>query len=346
MQINSRKIGLGQPTYIIAEISANHNRGFSTAQELIKAAKEAGADAVKVQTYTADTLTIKSEKRYFKIQRGTLWDGRTLYDLYQEASMPWEWQPRLKRYADRLGIDFFSSAFDPTSVDFLEKMNVPAFKIASFELVDIPLIEKIAKTKKPMIISTGMASLGEIKEAVLAARRAGTKQIALLKCTSAYPAPLDEMNLRVIPFLIREFNVPVGLSDHTMGSVAALGAVALGASIIEKHFTLSRKSKGPDSVFSAEPAELRQMVMDIRALEQSLGKSSILIGKKEKKNRIFRRSLFVIKNIARGEKFSADNVRSIRPAHGLKPKFLKKVIGRTARRSLKRGSPLSHSAIL
>jgi pseudaminic acid synthase len=239
MKIRGRDIGLGKRVYIIAELSANHNQDFEQSVALIHAAKEAGADAVKLQTYTPDTLTIPSDREYFRIGGGTLWDGRTLYDLYHEAYMPWEWQPKLKKIADEIGIDLFSTAFDATAVDFLEEMGVPVHKVASFEIVDIPLIEKMARTGKPLIISTGMATLGEIEEAVQVARRAGATQIALLKCTSAYPALPEEMNLRTIPHLAEAFGVPVGLSDHTLGIAVPVAAVALGACIVEKHFTLS-----------------------------------------------------------------------------------------------------------
>lgn len=343
--IGRRKIGAGQPVYIVAEISANHHRGYEEAKRLVREAHRAGADAVKVQTYTPDTMTLDSNAKCFRVHGGTLWDGITLYDLYREAYMPWEWQPLLKKYAKKIGIDFFSSAFDPTAVDFLQKMGVPAFKVASFEIVDIPLIEKIAATRKPMILSTGMATLREIQEAVTAARGAGASQIALLKCTSAYPAPHEEMNLRAISFLVKKFGLPVGLSDHTLDSVAALGAVALGACIIEKHFTLSRKSGGPDSAFSLEPEGLRQLVSGIRALEKSLGRSRLAIGREEKKSRTFRRSLFVVKDVRKGERITKTNVRSIRPAAGLPSKSLKRVIGCKAAKNIKKGSPLRWNMI-
>lgn len=341
MRIRGKKIGPGHPVYIIAEISANHHRHYDEAKKLVREAKAAGADAVKLQTYTPDSITIDAPQKYFRVRGGTLWDRRTLYSLYQEAYMPWDWQPKLKKYAEEIGIDLFSSAFDPTAVDFLEKMRVPAHKVASFELTDIPLIRKIARTRKPMILSTGMATLQEIAESVAAARSCGAKQIALLKCTSAYPAPAEEMNLRVIPALIKKFKVPVGLSDHTMGSVAALGAVALGASIIEKHFTLSRSLKGPDGAFSAEPHELKSLVADVRRLEKSLGKARVSIGSREKKSRIFRRSLFVVKDVSRGEMFTQDNLRSIRPGYGLPPKYFHSVLNKKSTQDLPRGTPLA-----
>ncbi len=246
--INQRKIGCGEPVYIIAEMSANHNQDFDKAVKIIEAAKEAGADAVKLQTYTPDTITINCDNEYFRI-KGTIWEGKNLYDLYGEAYTPWEWQPKLKGIADKLGLDLFSTPFDPTAVDFLEKMNVPAYKVASFEVTDIPLLRKIAQTGKPIIMSTGMATLGEIDEAVQSIRNAGGNQIALLKCTSAYPAPVEEANLKTIPHLAQAFGVPAGLSDHTMGNTVAIAAVAQGASIIEKHFTLSRSEPGPGQFF-------------------------------------------------------------------------------------------------
>src|SRR5438477_4680830 len=250
IKINGRVIAPGFPVYIVAELSANHNQSFDRAVKLIHAAKVAGADAIKLQTYTPDTITIASDREYFRINAGTLWDGRTLHELYAEAYTPWDWQPKLKQVANGLGLDLFSTPFDATAVDFLEEMNVPAYKVASFELVDIPLIRKMAHTGRPLIISTGMATAEEINEAVQSARAAGAKDIALLKCTSAYPASPDEMNLRTIPELARRFNVPAGLSDHTMGIAAPVAAVALGACIIEKHLALLRSQKGPDSAFS------------------------------------------------------------------------------------------------
>jgi len=346
IQIGKKRIGPGLPVYIIAEMSANHIQDFDQAVRILHAAKEVGADAVKLQTYTPDTITINSDAEEFRIRGGTLWDGKTLYDLYREAYMPWEWQPKLKKIADEIGIDLFSSAFDPTSVDFLEnEVGVPAYKVASFEIVDIPLIEKIARTGKPLIISTGMATLAEIEEAVQAARRAGATQIALLKCTSAYPAPPEEMNLRTIPHMAEAFDVPVGLSDHTMGIAVPVAAVALGACIVEKHFTLSREIPGPDSGFSLEPEEFREMVNAIRIAEKALGKVHYKVGEREAKSRIFRRSLFVVKDIKEGEVFTEEHVRSIRPGYGLPPKFLKDVLGRRAACDIKRGTPLDWSLI-
>lgn len=340
IEINSRKIGHGFPVYIIAELSANHCQQFEEAVKLIKAAKEAGADAVKLQTYTPDTMTIQCDSAEFQISGGTPWDGKTLYELYGEAYMPWEWQPKLKKVAGDLGIDLFSSPFDKTAVDFLEDMNVPAYKVASFEIVDIPLIEYMASKGKPMIMSTGMATMDEIGEAVQAARSAGASQIALLKCTSAYPALPDEMNLRTIPHLAEAFGVPVGLSDHTLGIAVPVAAVALGACIVEKHFTLSRSIPSPDSAFSLEPHEFKSMVEAIRTTEKALGNVYYGVNEKEAKSRIFRRSLFVVKDIKAGDVFSEENVRSIRPGQGLPPKYLKDVLGCRAAKDIKRGTPL------
>ncbi len=340
IKIGNRSVSVGQPVYVVAELSANHNHDFDQAVRIIQAAKQAGADAVKLQTYTPGTITMASDRPEFQVRGGTLWDGQTLHDLYAEAFMPWEWQPRLKRVAEELGMDCFSSAFDPTAVDFLEEMNVPAHKVASFELVDIPLIQKMARTGKPLIVSTGMASVEEIEEALQSAREAGATQIALLKCTSAYPAPAEEMNLRTIPEMARRFGVPVGLSDHTMGIAAPVAAVALGACIIEKHLTLSRSVPGPDSAFSLEPHEFRAMVDAVRTAEKALGDVHYGCSGKEEASRAFRRSLFVVDDVKEGEAFTAANVRSIRPANGLHPRHLAEVLGKRAAQSIKRGTPL------
>ena len=340
IKIGERLIGTGHPVYIVAELSANHRQQFDEAVKLIETAKEAGADAVKLQTYTADTMTIKCDAPEFQIGGGTLWDGKTLYDLYGEAYMPWEWQPKLKGIANELGIDLFSSPFDKTAVDFLEEMGVPAYKVASFEIVDIPLIEYIASKGKPMIISTGMATLAEIDEAVQAARKAGASQIALLKCTSAYPALPEEMNLRTIPHLSEAFGVPIGLSDHTLGIAVPVAAVALGACIVEKHFTLSRNISSLDSAFSLEPQEFKAMVEAIRTTEKALGEVRYEVSEQEAKSRVFRRSLFVVKDMKAGEVFTGENVRSIRPGYGLYPRHLKDVLGRRAGQDIRQGTPL------
>lgn len=341
IQIGGKKIGPGHPTYIVAELSANHNGSIEQAEKIVEAAQAAGADAVKLQTYTPDTITIASDRQPFRIGGGTLWDGKTLHELYGEAYMPWEWQPRLKKVADNLGMQCFSSAFDSSAVDFLETMNVPAHKVASCELVDLPLIQKMAATGKPLIMSTGMATVEEIEEAVAMARGDGAKQIALLKCTSAYPAPPEEMNLRTIPELARRFDVPVGLSDHTMDVAVPVVAVSLGACIIEKHLTLSRTAGGPDSGFSLEPAEFKAMVGAVRTAEKALGAVHFGVSEREASSRVFRRSLFVVRDLKRGEKFTAENVRSIRPGHGLHTRYLAEVLGKTAALDIARGSPLS-----
>lgn len=344
ISINNRKIGPGHPTYIIAEMSANHNQNFDKAVKIIEAAKDAGADAVKLQTYTPDTLTIDCENEYFRI-KGTIWEGKVLHDLYREAQTPWEWQPKLKEIANKLGLDLFSSAFDSTSIEFLEHMGVPAYKVASFELVDLPLLSKIAKTNKPIIMSTGMATLSEIDEAVRTFKEAGGNEFALLKCTSAYPAPVEEMNLRTIPHLAETFGVPSGLSDHTVGSAVPLAAVTLGASIVEKHLTLSRRESGPDSDFSMEPHEFKRMVENIREVERAVGEVRYEVTENETKSRVFRRSLFAVKDIQAGEKFTEENIRSIRPGHGLHTRYLKEVLGSRAIKDIKRGTPLSWDLI-
>jgi pseudaminic acid synthase len=341
IQIGKRRIGSSEPVYFVAEVSANHHQDFDQAVRLVYAAKESGADAVKLQTYTPDTITISSDHEYFRVGGGTLWDGRTLYELYSEAFTPWEWQPKLKKVANDVGMELFSSAFDPSAVEFLEKMEVPAHKVASFELVDIPLIEEMARTGKPLIISTGMATLEEIEEAVQAAFQAGAKQIALLKCTSEYPASPDDMNLRTIPELTRRFSLPVGLSDHTMGIAVPVAAVALGACIIEKHFVLSREQKGPDSAFSLEPCEFKAMVEAVRTAERALGKIHFGLSGKEASSVTFRRSLFVVQDIQRGEPFTPENVRSIRPGHGLHPRHRLRILSKRATRDIARGTPLS-----
>jgi pseudaminic acid synthase len=346
IETNGRRIGPESPVYIVAELSANHSQDFDQAAKLIRAAKETGADAVKLQTYTPDTLTVQSDGESFRIGGGTLWDGRTLYDLYSEAYMPWEWQPKLKAIAEEIGIDLFSTAYDPSAVDFLEEMGVTVHKVASFEIVDIPLIEKMARTGKPLIISTGMATLGEIEEAVQAASKAGATQIALLKCTSAYPAPPEETNLRTIPHLAEAFQVPVGLSDHTLGIAVPVAAVALGACIVEKHFTLSRAIPGPDSAFSLEPPEFKAMVEAVRVAEKAVGSVHYGVSEQEAKSRVFRRSLFVVKDMKAGEAFTEENVRSIRPGYGLAPKHLQDVLGRRAAQDIKRGTPLAWRYLL
>jgi pseudaminic acid synthase len=345
ISINNRKIGPNYPVYIVAEMSANHNQNFDIAVNTIRAAKEAGADAVKLQTYTADTLTIDADNEYFQIRQGTPWDGKTLYKLYQEAYTPWDWQPKLKEIANNMGLVLFSTPFDTTSVDFLEKIDVPAYKVASFELVDLQLIEYIASKGKPIIMSTGMATYEEIADAVAAARNAGATEIALLKCTSAYPAKAEEMNLRIIPYLAETFNVVTGLSDHTLEAAIPVASVALGASIIEKHFILQRSLGGPDATFSLEPHEFREMVKSVRAAEKALGTVTFGPTDDEVKSKVFRRSLFVIKDMKAGEVFTDDNIRSIRPGYGLPPKCYKEVLGKQASIDISKGTPLSWALI-
>lgn len=338
-------IGQGQPTYIIAELSANHNQDFDRAVTLMEAAKAAGADAIKLQTYTADTITIDSDLPAFRI-KDTIWDGQKLYDLYREAFTPWEWQPKLKEIAGGMGMDLFSTPFDFSAVDFLEAMNVPAYKIASFENVDIPLIKRIAQTGRPIIMSTGMATLAEIDEAVRAIREAGGRELVLLKCTSSYPASPAEANLRVIPHLAEAFGVAVGLSDHTMDIAVPVAAVTLGACVIEKHFTLNRADGGPDSAFSLEPGEFKKMVDAVRVTEQALGNVRYGPMPSEMKSLVFRRSLFVIKDVAAGEVFTGDNVRSIRPAHGLHTRHLQEILGKHANGDIAKGTPLSWDLVI
>lgn len=326
-------------TYIIAELSANHNNDIERAKRIIRAAAEAGADAIKLQTYTADTMTIKCSNEYFQI-KGTSWDGRNLYELYEEAHTPWEWHPELVSYAKELGMECFSTPFDVTAVDFLESLDVPCHKVASFELVDIPLLKKIASTGKPVIMSTGMGTLAEIDEAVKVLRDNGCHQIILLKCTSAYPALPEEANLLTIPNLSETFGCVSGLSDHTLGSAVAVAAVSLGAKVVEKHFTLSRDDGGPDSGFSMEPDEFKQMVADIRVVEKALGHVCYDLTEKQKVSTSFRRSLFVVKDIKKGETFTPENVRAIRPANGMHTRNIEAVMGRCAKISLKKGTPL------
>ena len=340
IKIANKSVGEGHSVFIVAEMSANHLQKFDLAVKIIKEAKRVGADAVKLQTYTPDTITIDSDKEYFRIKQGTLWDGKTFYELYKEAYTPWEWQPRLKEIAEEEGLILFSTPFDKTAVDFLEEMGVPAYKVASFEITDIPLIEYIASKGKPVIISTGIATLSDIEEAVNACRRVGNDQIILLKCTSAYPTPIEEANLRTIPNLAETFGVLSGLSDHTLGISVPIAAVALGAVMIEKHFTLDRSLGGPDAAFSLEPDEFAQMVKHVREVEKALGKITYELTEKQKKGREFARSLFVVKDMKKGEIFTEENVRSIRPGYGLPPKYLKDVLGKKATKDIEKGTPL------
>ena len=345
IEINGRRIGPGYPIYVVAEMSANHNQDLSQAIKILEAAKEAGADAIKLQTYTPDTLTINCDKEHFRIGKGTIWEGKNLYDLYSEAYTPWDWQPQLKELADDLAIDLFSTPFDETAVEFLEKLEIPAFKIASFEIVDLALIKRVAETGKPVIMSTGMASLTEIEEAVQTFRESGGSEIILLKCTSAYPADPKEMNLRTIPHLADTFDTVTGISDHTLGNAVSIAAVVLGACVVEKHFTLSRKLKGPDSKFSLEPDEFKKMVDDIRTVEASLGNIHYGAMPSEESSKVFRRSLFVTKDVKKGELFTKENIRSIRPGYGLHTRYLDEIVGGRAKNNIEVGTPLSWNLI-
>lgn len=330
--------------FIVAEISANHGQDLDRALRMISEAGRCGADAVKFQTYTPDALTINADNRYFTIKHPK-WGGQTLYQLYNKAYTPWGWFKKLKKCADDEGIVFFATSFDRRSVDLLEDLKVPLHKIASFELVDLPLIEYIAKTKKPLILSTGMATIQDIKEAVSAAKKGGSAEAVLLKCSSSYPACPGEMNLRTMADMKKRFKCTIGLSDHTLGIGVSVAAVSLGAKLIEKHFTMSRKLKTPDSFFSVEPQELKELVKNVRTAEEALGKIHYGLTENEKKSLVFRRSIFCINDIDKGELFSELNVASIRPSNGLKPKYLKKIIGRKAKRKITRGTPLKWDMI-
>lgn len=345
IKIGERIINQTSPAFIIAEISANHLMDYDRAVEIIRAAKAAGADAVKLQTYTPDTITMDSDKSYFQITQGTIWDGTTYYKLYQKAYMPWEWQPKLKKEAEKLGLICFSSPFDITAVDFLEQMEVPAYKIASFEINDIPLIRKVAKLGKPILISTGIAYPEEIEEALTACAQENNDQVILLKCTSAYPAPYEEINLRTIPSMNSSYDCLVGLSDHTMGSAVAVAGVAIGARVVEKHITLSRADGGPDGAFSMEPEEFKEMVDSIRLIEKALGDASYSLTPKQIKSREHSRSLFIVKDVKEGEEFTTENIRSIRPNNGLHTRYYEEVLGKKAIKNIERGTPLSWDLI-
>lgn len=341
IRVGHRKVGGSDRVLVVAELSANHAHRFEIAVDTVRAAARAGADAVKLQTYTADTLTIDSRRPEFRIGGGTLWDGRTLHDLYEEAHTPWEWQPELARVAADEGLICFSTPFDTTAVDFLEDMDVPAYKIASFEITDIGLIEYVASKGKPVIISTGIATLDEIEKAIGVCRKAGNDQVALLKCTSAYPTPLAEVNLRTLPDMAERFGCVVGLSDHTMSTTVPAAAVALGARIVEKHFIIDRSIGGPDAPFSLEPAHFEAMVTAVREVEQALGEATYELTESARSGRAFARSLFVVADMRAGEPFTLKNVRSIRPGSGLAPKHLIEVLGRRASRNVEKGTPLS-----
>ena len=340
MNIAGRHIGPGFPPYVIAEMSANHNGKLETALRIIEEAKKAGADAVKLQTYTADTITLNCDSEDFCIHGG-LWDGRSLYELYQEAHTPWDWHAPLFEHARKLGITIFSTPFDNTAVDLLEKLDAPAYKIASFEAVDLPLIKYVARTGKPMIISTGMADAEEIQEAIDAARAGGCKELALLHCVSGYPAPAADYNLRTIPDMIQRFDLVTGLSDHTLDNATAIAGIALGASIIEKHFTLDRSGGGPDDSFSLEPAELATLCKGARTAWEAMGQVDYGRKSSEQENVKFRRSLYVVKDIRAGDVITAEDVKSVRPGFGLAPKYLEQVLGKAVKQDVKRGTALT-----
>ena len=344
--INNRVIGRHHPTYIIAELSANHGGSFETAVQLIHAAARAGVDAVKLQTYTADTMTLPSQAPSFRHRKTSLWAHRTLHELYLEAATPWEWHPKLQHIAHGLGMTLFSSPFDATAVDFLESMNVPAYKIASFELIDIPLLRRVATTGKPVILSTGMATVAEIDEAVRTLRYSGTGDIALLKCVSAYPASAEEMNLATLPHMAQLFRCPVGISDHSLNLAIPVAATALGGSIIEKHLTLSRTTPTPDAGFSLEPDDFAAMVREVRSTEKAIGDVVYGPGASEEESIGFRRSLYITRDLIAGERLDQSNCRSIRPGGGLPPANLAVVLGKRINRDVSAGTPLCWSLLL
>lgn len=343
--IGNRTVGPSHPCFIIGELSCNHNGDYNLAVETVKAMHRAGVDCVKLQTMRPDGITIKCDKPEFTIRGGTLWDNRKLHDLYTEAQTPWEWHAPLQQLAHSLGMEFMSSPFDHEAVEFLETLNVPAYKIASFEITDIPLIERVASKGKPVIMSTGVARKEDIEDAIDACKRMGNHQIILLKCTSAYPTPLEDVNLRTIQLLRDTFGVHVGLSDHTLGSIVPVGAVALGATIVEKHFILDRKLGGPDAEFSMQPDEFGAMIKDIRSMEKALGKATLDLLPKAAANRAFARSLYVVDDIKKGQVLTDRNVASVRPSHGLPPKYMKQVLGKVAKVDLEKGTALTLDAI-
>lgn len=344
--IAGKEISNEAKTFIIAEMSANHMQDYNRAIQIIDAAKYAGADAIKFQTYTPDTITIDCDNKYFQITQGTIWDGTTLHKLYRTAYTPWEWQPKLKKYAEELGLICFSSPFDMTSIDFLEEMEIPAYKIASFEINDIPFIKKIASLKKPIIISTGIARKEDIELALKTCVEAGNENVILLKCTSTYPSPYDQINLKMIPDMAEKFNVLVGLSDHTLGNAVAVGSISLGARIVEKHLTLKRSDGGPDGAFSMEPDEFKEMVSNIRIVETALGKVSYELTSKQEKSREHSRSLFVVEDIKKGDCLTENNIRSIRPGFGMQPKYYEEILGKKVNQTLKKGTPLNWEYII
>ncbi len=346
MRIDRREVGHGSPVFIVAELSGNHGGRIAHAKRIIDAAAKAGADAVKLQTYTPDTITIDSDRPEFVIKsRNKAWRGKTLHQLYGEATTPWAWHKELFAHAKKRGLICFSTPFDQTAVTFLEKLNTPVHKVASFEVVDIPLLEAVGKTKKPVIISRGMSTLKELALAVKTLKKFGTKDIVILQCISAYPAEANEMHLANIPDLRKRFGVMTGLSDHSQSNDVAVAATALGACVIEKHLTLQRKDGGPDAAFSLEPREFAALVRSVREVEVAVGKPSYTLGKREKENLIFRKSLFVVEDIKKGERFTPKNVRSIRPGNGMAPKFYRSILGKRATRDIKRATPLSKKLV-
>lgn len=346
IKIGNRYVGEGERTFLVAEVSANHLQDYGRAEAIIRAAKEAGADAVKLQTYTPDTITLDCDNDYFQITQGTIWDGTTLHKLYEEAYTPWEWQPKLMELANGLGMECFSSPFDATAVDFMREMDMPAYKVASFEINDIPLIRRIARIGKPIIFATGIAYLEDIERALAVCKEEGNEQVILLKCTSTYPSPYEDMNLKVIPHMAETFDCLAGVSDHSMGTAVAVASVALGAKMVEKHLTLSRPDGGPDAAFSMEPEEFRKMAEEIRIVEKALGRVTYELTEKQKKSREDGRSLFVVKDIGKGEIFTEENVRSIRPAFGMHTMYYDEVIGKKARVDIAKGTPLDWKYIL
>lgn len=343
--IGTRKVSPGQPCFIVAEMSGNHNGDIKRALKIIDAAADAGVDAVKLQTYTPDTMTIDSDRPEFIVRSNPAWKGKTLYQLYGEASTPWEWHKELFAHAKKRGLICFSTPFDNSSVDFLEKLKQPLYKVASFEVVDIPLLERIGKTKKPVIMSRGMASIDEIKLAIKTLKKFGTPEVILLQCVSAYPARPEDMNLSMIPDLRRRFKVLAGLSDHSLSHDVAVASVALGACVIEKHITLSRADGGPDAAFSLEPQEFVSLVKSVRLVEKAIGAPTYERAKSEKENISFRKSLFAVKDIKKGERFTPGNVRSIRPGNGLLPRFYRGVLGKYATKDISRATPLQWTLV-
>lgn len=345
IKIGDREINKNSPCFIVAELSANHNHDIEIAKKTIKAAKESGADAIKLQTYTPDTITIDCDSEYFQIKQGTVWDGTTLYKLYEKAYTPWQWHKELKEYAHNIGLIFFSTPFDKTAVDFLEELNVPAYKVASFEITDIPLIQYMASKGKPMIISTGIATLEDIRLAVDTCKKVGNEDIILLKCTSSYPANIEDSNLLTIPDLSERFNVISGLSDHSVEKEVPITAVALGAKMIEKHFIINKDIGGPDAGFSMEPDDFREMVNSIRKVEKSMGVVDYELTDKKKRNRELSRSLFIVKDMKKGDTITEDNVKSIRPGFGMHPKYYNDILGKKVNKDIDRGTPLTEDII-